>query len=133
NAHPLPSTPVETHQTPVLHGRVYGIRVLGIHARVEAIAPMRDEAIAVSNAARIPGPRGTAKAEIVLRAAIYVIEWHCVIHCDVIELRDRQVGLEYPVLSLVEAFINAAVTAHHVTAIVLGIDPDLVIVDMLVA
>src|ERR1700736_2024568 len=133
DAHALAGTAVEAHQTAILHRRVYRIGVFRIHPRVEAIAPVRDETIGVGDTVRVLGAGGAAEAEIVLRATVNVIERRGVVYRDIVELRDRKVCLEYPVLSLVEALIYPSVATDQLTAVVLRIDPDLMIIDMLVA
>src|SRR5581483_2274077 len=79
------------------------------------------------NAARA---RWSAQSVVVLRAAVDVVEGTVFIHGDVVELRNRQVGQEGPVLAAVEALVDAAVATHAIVAWAPRIDPDHVIVHM---
>ena len=78
-------------------------------------------------------PRRAAEAVVVLRAAVDVIERRVLADGDVVHLRGGQVGFEDPGGGAVEAFVEAAVAAHQVVIVVLRVDPDFVIVHVLVA
>src|SRR5207302_616355 len=111
NGYPLARAAVETHQAAVLHGGVDGVRIFRIGASVESITAVCDEAIGIGDADGVLGPRRTAEAEVILRAAVDVVERLGIIDRDIVKLRDRQVGLENPILAFVERFVDAAVTA----------------------
>src|SRR5260370_26127195 len=109
DGHALAGSPVEANDTAVLHGGVDRVRILRIGAAVESIAALRDEAIGIRYAACVLSARRAAKAVVVLRTAVDGVERLRVIHGNVIELRDRQIGLENPVLALVETLVHDAV------------------------
>src|SRR5260370_25739579 len=124
---------VEGNYTAVRQGGGDRVRILRIGAAVDSLAALRDEAIGIRYAACVLSARRAAKAVVVLRTAVDVVERLRVIHGNVIELRDRQIGFENPVLALVETLVHDAVAAHQIAIVVLGIDPDLVIVHVLAA
>src|SRR5262249_44790017 len=71
-----------------------------------------------------------AECEIVLRAAVDVVERSALVDGDVIELGYGQVGHEVPVGAAVEALVDAAIAADTVVLCILWIDPDNVVVDV---
>ncbi len=133
NGNALASAPVETHQAAILHSGVNRIRIFRIGACVEAIAAVGYEAVGTGDAGRVLGSRRATEAEVVLRAAIDVVERLRVIGGDIVKLGHGKIRFEDPVLGLVEALVDAAVASHPVMIVILRIDPDFVIVDVLVA
>jgi hypothetical protein len=128
NAHALAGAAIVANQHPVLRFRVNGIRVLGIDARLEAVAHLRDKPVGVCYAVRAAVANRPAHGGVVLRAAVNVIERRVLVHGHVIKLRNRQIALKLPVLGAVEAFIDAAVAADQIVVGIVRIDPQGVIV-----
>ena len=104
----------------------------GIHARVEAVAAHGHEAIGIGQIGELVLGRA-AEAVVVLRAAVDVVEGRVLADGDVVHLGGGQVLLEVPGGGAVEGFVEAAVAAHQVMVVVLRVDPDIVIVHVLVA
>src|SRR5207244_6133571 len=94
DAYFLPGPAVESHESAVLQLRVNCVRILRIDAAVEAIAALGNEPIGVGDAMHAARPGRTAESEVVLRAAIDVVERPGFVRGDVVELRHRQVRLE---------------------------------------
>ena len=122
---------VEADQAGVLRFGVHDVWVLGIDARLEAVASLGDEPVGIHDAVDAARAGRAAEREVVLGAAVDVVKRTGVVHGDVVELRDRQIGHELPVGAAVEALVDAAVAAHEIVIVVAGVDPDLVIVDVL--
>ena len=78
-------------------------------------------------------PRRAAERAVVLRAAVDVVDRRGVVDFDVVELRDRQVAEELPQSPAVPRLVQSAVAALEQVIGVVGIDPDVVVVDVLVA
>src|SRR5207244_10891454 len=96
---------VVARQHAVLYLAIDGVRVGGIDAALEAVAPLQHEPVRVGDAAGAARARGAAEAEVVLRAAVDVVERPPgLIDADVVELRDRQVSGEGTVGPDVVAF-----------------------------
>ena len=76
--------------------------------------------------------RWSAKRRIVLRATVHPIEWLRVVHRHLVELGQRQVREELPRHGAVERLVQPAVASDQVVIGVGWIDPDDVIVDVLV-
>src|SRR6185369_14860122 len=64
-------------------------------------------------------------------AAVDVVERQVVVDADAVELGDRQVLDEVPVLAAVPALVDAAVVAVDQVVGVVGVDPQRVVVDVL--
>src|SRR5688572_29629413 len=124
---------IETNQAAVLKFSVDDVRVFGIDLRAKAIAAVCHEPVGVDDAGRAASARWTTKAEVVLRAAINVVERFGVVSCDVVKLRDREVLFEVPSCTAIPALINPTIGTNQIVIGVLGIDPDVVIVDVLVS
>ena len=119
NAHGLVGAAVEADQPAVLAFGVDDVGILGIDAGMEAVAALRDEPVGVGDAVGAARSRRSAEREIVLGAAIDVIERSGAVHGDVVELGDGQVRLEAPVDAAVVAFVDAAIAADQIVARVL--------------
>ncbi len=117
----------------VLQGRVDDVGVVGVDAGVEAVAGPGDEPVVVGDAVRVEGARGAAEGVVVLGSAVDVVDGRRVVHVHPVELRHRQVGEEVPGGPAVEALVQAAVAADEVVVGVVGVDPDRVVVHVLVA
>ena len=111
---------------------VHGARVLRIGAALKAVTAGGHEPVGVGDAVLGPRPRRAAEGEVVLRAAIHVIERQRVVDVELVELSDRQIGEELVALAAVEALVQPAVAADEQVIAVVRIDPDDVIVDVLV-
>ena len=77
---------VIAHQHAILRLAVNRVGIFRIHRRMEAIAPGHGVPIGIDNAMRAARARGAAPGEIVLRAAVHVIERGSVVHRDVVKL-----------------------------------------------
>ena len=75
--------------------------------------------------------RRAANAVVILRAAIDAVERRVVIHSHVVELGDGKVADEFPVRAAVKALVDSAVAAGEQVLRVRRIDPERVIVDVL--
>jgi hypothetical protein len=87
---------------------------------VEAVAALGDEPVGVGDAVDAARARRAAQREVVLGAAVDVVERRRLVGGDVVELRDRQVVEEAPVGAAVVALVNAAVAADPVEVGVSG-------------
>ena len=133
NADLLARAPVETRQVPILVLRVDCIRVLRIDYRTKSIAALSNEPVFIADAADFQGPGGSAYTLVVLRTAVNVVEGLRVIDGDIVKLGYRQIVLVAPVHTAIETFIHAAIAAHEVIVRIRRINPDHVIVHMLVS
>ena len=77
--------------------------------------------------------RGAAQGVVVLGAAVDEVGGRRVVHLHPVELGDRQVRRPLPRGPPVEALVEPAVAAHEVVVGVVGVDPDRVVVHVLVA
>jgi hypothetical protein len=111
---------VEAGEAAVLIFGVDDIRVFGVNLRTKAVAALRDEPIGVRDAGGAARARGAAETEVVLRAAVDVIEGQGVVGRDIIELRDRQILFEVPGGRAVVRFVEAAVRADEIMTGVVG-------------
>src|ERR1051325_8762546 len=132
NADALARAFVEANDHAVLQRRINGIRIFRIDLRTETIAAIGDEPVGIDDARRAASARWTTKAEVVLRAAVDVVERLRVVGGDVVKLRHRKVLFEVPVLAAIVTLVNAAVATDEVMIGVRRLDPDVVIVDVLV-
>ncbi len=87
---------VEAHEAAVLRLGVDDVRVVRVDHGLEAVAAVGDEPVGVGDAVAGGGARRAAEAEVVLGAAVDVVEGLRVVDADAVELRDRQVRLEDP-------------------------------------
>ena len=129
---PLAAAPVEAHQAAVLPLAVDNVRIFRVNLRLVAVAANRDEPVFVRDTDAVARARRAAQCGVVLRAAIDVVERRGVVDADAVELRDRQVGLETPVLAAVKTLIHAAVTANEQVVGVARVDPERVIIHVAV-
>src|SRR5581483_11778261 len=100
-------------------------------AGMEAVAALGHEPVGVGDAGDVPRPRRATEREVVLGAAVNVIEGRGVVHGHVVELRDRQIGMKAPVGAAVAAFVNAAVAADEVITRIARVNPNLMVIDVL--
>ncbi len=128
----LPRLPIVAHQHAVLRLRVHHIGILGIDRAEEPIAAGCHEPIGIGNARSTGRLRWTAHRKIVLRPAIHEVEWLRVVDGNAIELDDREIWFVVPCCSAIEALVQSAVAAHEIVVRVVGIDPDGMVIDMLV-
>src|SRR5262249_54171785 len=130
NADALAGALVVANEITVLQLGVNSVRVLRVDLCPESVTALSHPPVAVNNSRGITRARRPAEGKVILRASEDVIERRGVISRYVIELRHRQVTFEVPICAAVVAFINAAVTADQVMLVVVGIDPNLVIVNV---
>src|SRR6185295_12882056 len=128
----LAALAVVAAEAAVLRLGVDDVRVLGIHLRLEAVAALGDEPVRIADAVLVVGARRSAEAEVVLGAAVDVVERLVVVEAHAVELRDRQVALEVPARAAVPGLGEAAVAADQQVIGVGGVDPHHVVVDVLV-
>jgi hypothetical protein len=131
DAHALARALVEARERAVLVLGVDRVRVGRIDLRAEAVAAEGDEPVGVDDAVRVARARRPPEVEVVLRAAVDVVEGRRVVGRHVVELRDGEVLFEVPVLPAIPALVDAAVAADEVVARVVWIDPDVVVIDVL--
>ena len=129
----FPASPVETAEDAVLERRVDDVRVGGVDAGVEAVAAPGDEPVVVGDAVGVPRPRGAAQGVVVLGAAVDEVGGRGVVDLHPVELGHGQVRGPLPGGPPVEALVEPAVAAHEVVVGVVGVDPDRVVVHVLVA
>jgi hypothetical protein len=72
------------------------VGVVGIDLAMETVAALHDEEFVVADAVSALVLGGAAEGEVVLSAAVDVVERRVVVTGDVVELRDGQVGVELP-------------------------------------
>src|SRR5205823_2423191 len=133
DVHSLARLQVEALQVAVLRLGVYGRRVLRIGAALETVPARRDEPIGVGDAMLRPRSRRPAEGEVVLGAAVDVVKGERVVDVELVELGDREVGEELVVLAAIEALVQTTVATDEEVLGIVGIDPDDVVVDVLVA
>ena len=127
----LAAAAVVAAQIAVLGLRVDDVGVLGIDPGLEAVAADGDVPVVVGDAVGAGGARRTAEGEVVLGAAVDVVERLVVVDGDLVELGDRQVGEELPGGAAVTGLVQAAVTADQQAVGVVRVDPHGVVVDVL--
>ncbi len=76
--------------------------------------------------------RRAAEGEVVLGAAVDVVERLAVVDRHLVELHGRQIRLPGPALAAVEGLVDAAVAADDEVIRAFGVDPERVVVDVLV-
>ena len=93
NAHAFAGALVETHEPAVLQLGIDGVRIFRIDLTAKTVAAVGHEPVGVGDAGSAARARWTAETEVVLRAAVDVVERRRVVGRDVVELRDRQVAV----------------------------------------
>ncbi len=131
DAHRVARAAIEAHQPAVLRLGVDGVVVGGVDAALEAIAAIGDEPVGVADAGDAARAGRSAEREVVLRAAVHVVERRVHVDVDLVELRQRQVGEEAPGLRPVEGLVETTVVAVEDVVAVIRIDPDGMVVDVL--
>src|SRR5262249_35883000 len=106
--------------------------IFRIDLRTKTVAAVCNEPVRIDNTGSAARLRWPAKTVIILCAAVNVVEGFRVVGGDVVELRYRQILFEVPVLATIVALINTAVTTDEIVIRISRIDPDIVIVDVLV-
>ena len=104
---------VEARDAAVLRRRVDDVGILGIVARLEAVAAGDDVPVARAHAEAAHVPRRAAEGEVVLRPAADVVERLGVVDREAVELRDGQVREEAPGRALVVRLVEPAVVAEQ--------------------
>ena len=79
------------------------------------------------------GPRWSSEGVIILRTSVHVIEGLCIVDRDFVELGDGEIGLVLPIGAVIEGFVHTSVAACQEVACIGGIDPERMVVDVLVA
>ncbi len=133
NADTLARAFVETHQTAVLKFGVDDVWIFGIHLRSKTITAVGHEPVGVDDPRSTTRTRWTTKAEVVLRAAINVVERFVVVGGDVVKLSHRKILFEVPRGAAIPTLVNPTIAANQIVIGVLRIDPDVMIVDVLVS
>ncbi len=98
----------------------------------EAVAPRRHEPVRVDDPVHRRRPRRAAERRVVLRPAVDVVERLRLVQRHPVELRDGEVRLELPRRPAVPALVDAAVVPVDEVARVGRVDPERVVVDVLV-
>src|SRR5262245_44280817 len=124
---------VETGESAVLRLGVDRIRIFLIYLRAKTIASVGNKPIGIRDPGSAPCAGWTTKTEVVLRTAINVVERLRVVSRDVVEPCNWKVLFEIPGLAAIKTLINTAVAADEIVIGIVGIDPDVVIIDVLVA
>ena len=104
--------------------------ILGIDARLEAVAAADAVPVACADAGAVAGARGPADGAVVLGAAADVVERLRVVGGDTVVLRQRQVGEVPPRLHAVVGLVEAAVVRQDDVVPVGGIEHDVVMIDV---
>ncbi len=128
----LPRRLVVANQNPVLRLGINRVGIDRVHLRPEAVAARGYEPVRIWNAGEIVRARRPAPGKVVLGPAAHVVERRCVVDGHVVELHRRQIGLELPFLGVVPGFVQAAVGAQQPVLGVLRIDPQRVVVHVMV-
>ena len=132
DVHQLTALAVVACEAPVLVLRIDDVRVTRLDDGLEAVAEDRDVEIGVADAVHAGRARRSTERGVVLRTAIDVVEREIVVGRRLVELRDREVGLELPGRATIPGFVEAPVTAVEHMVRVRGVDPHRVTVHMLV-
>ena len=121
---------VVAHQYAVLRLGINDVGVFGVNGRFETIAAVGHKPIGIDDAMAAARAGRPAEAEVVLCAAVDIVERLRIVHGHFVKLGHRQVGFEIPGFGSVECFVNAAVAAHQVVVRVFGVYPHGVVVHM---
>src|SRR5699024_5212543 len=103
-----------------------------IDSRLEAVATSGEEPVAVRDTVVRTRLRWTAHGGVVLHTAVDAVEGERVVHLHSIELREREVGEVRISRPAIEALVKTAVAPDEQVVGVGRIDPDYVVVDVLV-
>ena len=133
DVHQLTALAVVACEAAVLVLRIDDVRVTRFDDGLEAVTENRDVEVGVADAVHTGRARRSAERGIVLRAAVDIVEREIVVGRRLVELRDREVGLELPVRATIPGFVEAPVTAVEHMVRVRGIDPHRVTVHVLVS
>ncbi len=129
----LAARAVVADQTAVLPLAVDDVRVRsGSIDGLVAVAADGDEPVLVRDARAVERARRAAQRVVVLGAAVDVVEGLRVVDRHPVELGDRQVLEEALGRAAVEGLVDAAVAADEEVVGVVGVDPQGVVVDVLV-
>ena len=113
NSNPFSAAFIETHQSPILAFRVDCVWIFGINPRMKSVTTIRHEPIGIDDAGGVVGPRRSSNRTVILRSAENVIKGFVVIRCHIVKLGDRQIRMELPIQTLIEAFVNAPVATNQ--------------------
>ena len=125
-----PAGEIEPAERPFLRLHVDRRRILGIDARLEAVAAADAVPVAGADADAVDRARRPADGAVVLRAAADVVERLRVVGGDAVVLRQRQVGEVPPRLHAVVGLVEAAVVREDDVVLVGGIEHDVVMIDV---
>ena len=128
----LPAAAIKAHQSTVLALGINDIGIGGIYLRLEAIAGGGDVPVGIDDAIGRGVAAGSAQAQIVLCAAVHVVEGIIVVCRHLVELGHRQIGLEIPGFGVIKSLIDAPVAADQEVVGIVRIDPYAMVVDVLV-
>ncbi len=133
DVHPLTGAPVEAGDARVLKLGIDDVGIVGVHARLEAVAADHVEPVAVEDAVDARCARRTPERGVVLRPTVNVVEREVVVDPHPVELGDGLVGVELPALAKIPALIDAPVGAHHEVVRIVGVELQVVVVHVLPA
>ena len=129
----LLAPPVDPVQVPLLGHQIEDVRVRGIDLHPVSIGAHREIPVSVAHSLDVGGAGWSPQRSQVLRAAQDVEERLAVGEGDLVELRDGHVGEVAPGLSFVEGLVESGVGAAQHVARVVRIEPEGVVVGMLLA
>src|SRR6185503_19303952 len=121
---------VEAGDVAVLRRRVDDAGILGIVARLEAVAAADDVPVAGAHAPAVQAGDRPAVGPVVLRPAAHVVERLGVVGGDAVVLRHRQAGEETERLAEIVRLVDAAVVADEDVIRVGRIEADDVVIDV---
>ncbi len=131
DVHRFAARAVVADQTAVLPLAVDGVGVGGVDDGLIAVAADGDEPVLVGDARTVEGPGRPSEGVVVLGAAVDVVERLRVVDRDPVELGDRQVFEEAVGGAAIPGLVDAAVAADQQVVGVVGVDPQGVVVDVL--
>ena len=129
----FPAAFVVAVQSAVLILRIKDVRIFRIDLSLKPVAAQGKEPFAVGDPIVGVGAGRPTERIIILGAAINIVERRVIVDADLIELGYRQIGFEGPGSAAVEALVDPAVAAGQEIVGVVRIDPQGVVVDVLVA
>ena len=108
------------------------VLVGGINHGLETIAFQGDEPVGIDDAVGGARARRPADRVVVLSPAVDVVKRRGIVQPDLVELRQRQIAEPLPGAAAVKTLIDAAIATGQQVVGVVGINPQHVIVDVLV-
>src|ERR1051325_1996379 len=110
---------------------VDSIRIFRIDLRPETIAALCDVPIRVDDTRGAASTGWTTKTEVVLSSTINVVERSRIVGRDVVKLRDWQVLFEVPIGPSIKTLENTTIATNEVVIGIFGINPDVMVIDVL--